>query len=246
MIIGSNLIFYENLSSTNSQASLLLKEKDIEEGTVVYSDFQTNGRGQMGNRWESEAGKNLLFSIILYPSSIDPEEQFLLSMTVSLGICDFIDRYIPGSKIKWPNDIYFKDGKMSGILIENSIMGENIESTVAGIGLNINQEKFTSPILNPVSFRLITGREYDLGICRKQLLTDLDLRYKQLLYGNRESLMSEYIARLYRFMEWHTYRSEDIIFTGRILNVTSSGRLQIGKKKGKVMEYSFKEVDFIL
>jgi BirA family biotin operon repressor/biotin-[acetyl-CoA-carboxylase] ligase len=246
MIIGSNLIFYENLSSTNSQSSLLLKEKEIEEGTVVYSDFQTAGRGQTGNRWESEAGKNLLFSIILYPSSIDPEEQFLLSMTVSLGICDFIDRHIPGSKIKWPNDIYFKNGKISGILIENSIMGENIESTVAGIGLNINQEKFTSHILNPVSFRMITGREYDLGICLKQLLTDLDLRYKQLLYGNREALKSEYIARLYRFMEWHTYRSGDIIFTGRILNVTSSGRLQIGKKKGKVMEFLFKEVDFIL
>jgi len=246
MIIGSNLIFYENLSSTNSVAALLLKDKEIEEGTVVYTDFQTAGRGQTGNRWESEPGKNLLFSVILYPSSIDPEDQFLLSMAVSLGICDFIDRYIPGSKIKWPNDIYFKDGKISGILIENSIMGENIESTVAGIGLNINQEMFAGHILNPVSLRLITGREYDRVICLKQLLTDLDVRYKQLLYGDRETLTSEYIARLYRFKEWCTYRSGDIIFTGRILNVTSSGRLQIGKKKGKVMEFSFKEIDFIL
>ncbi|MCJ7449393.1 MAG: biotin--[acetyl-CoA-carboxylase] ligase [Bacteroidales bacterium] len=245
MIIGSDLIFYENLSSTNSQASLLLKKKDIKEGTVVYSDFQTAGRGQSGNIWESEAGKNLLISIILYPSSINPEEQFHISMAVSLGICDFIDRYIPGSKIKWPNDIYIKDGKISGILIENSIMGESIESAVAGIGLNINQEKFTSHSLNPVSFRLITGRKYDLGICLKQLLADLDLRYKQLLYGNRELLANEYIARLHRFMEWCTYRSGDIIFTGKILNVTSSGRLQIRKKKGKVMEFSFKEVDFI-
>jgi len=246
MIIGSNLIFYENLSSTNSVAALLLKDKEIEEGTVVYTDFQTAGRGQTGNRWESEPGKNLLFSVILCPSSIDPEDQFLLSMAVSLGICDFIDRYIPGSKIKWPNDIYFKDGKISGILIENSIMGENIESTVAGIGLNINQEMFAGHILNPVSLRLITGREYDRVICLKQLLTDLDVRYKQLLYGDRETLTSEYIARLYRFKEWCTYRSGDIIFTGRILNVTSSGRLQIGKKKGKVMEFSFKEIDFIL
>jgi len=246
MIIGSNLIFYENLSSTNSVAALLLKDKEIEEGTVVYTDFQTAGRGQTGNRWESEPGKNLLFSVILCPSSIDPEDQFLLSMAVSLGICDFIDRYIPGSKIKWPNDIYFKDGKISGILIENSIMGENIESTVAGIGLNINQEMFAGHILNPVSLRLITGREYDRVICLKQLLTDLDVRYKQLLYGDRETLTSEYIARLYRFKEWCTYRSGDIIFTGRILNVTSSGRLQIGKKKDKVMEFSFKEIDFIL
>ena len=246
MIIGSNLIFYENLSSTNSVAALLLKDKEIEEGTVVYTDFQTAGRGQTGNRWESEPGKNLLFSVILCPSSIDPEDQFLLSMAVSLGICDFIDRYIPGSKIKWPNDIYFKDGKISGILIENSIMGENIESTVAGIGLNINQEMFAGHILNPVSLRLITGREYDRVICLKQLLTDLDVRYKQLLYGDRETLASEYIVRLYRYKEWCTYRSGDIIFTGRILNVTSSGRLQIGKKKGKVMEFSFKEIDFIL
>jgi len=245
MIIGSDLIFYRNLSSTNTEASILLKNKDIKEGTVIYTDFQTAGRGQTGNKWESETGKNLLISLILYPSSINPEEQFLISMAVSLGICDFIDRYISGSKIKWPNDIYIKDDKIAGILIENSIIGETIESTVAGIGLNINQEKFTINALNPVSLRLITGREYDLGVCLKQLLSDLDLRYKQLLYGNRDVLQSEYIARLYRFMEWRTYRSGDSIFTGRILNVSTSGSLQIRKKKGKILEFSFKEVDFI-
>jgi BirA family biotin operon repressor/biotin-[acetyl-CoA-carboxylase] ligase len=245
MIIGSDLIFYINLSSTNTEASLLLKNKEIKEGTVVYSDFQTAGRGQVGNRWESEAGKNLLISIILYPSSVDPDEQFLISMAVSLGLCDFIDTYIPGSKIKWPNDIYINNDKIAGILIENSIMGENIESTVAGIGLNINQDKFQSNISNPVSLRMVTGREYDLGICLKQLLFDLDKRYKQLLYGNRDRLASEYNAHLYRLMEWHSYRSGGIIFTGKILNVSFSGRIQIVDKKGKVIDFLFKEVDFI-
>ena len=146
MIIGSNLVFCENLTSTNKQASELLKKNDIPEGTVVHSDFQTAGRGQPGNRWESEKGRNLLISVILYPGSVKPHEQFLISMTISLGICDFIDRHLPGSKVKWPNDIYVKDDKIAGVLIENSIMGDSIENTVAGIGLNINQEEF--PILS--------------------------------------------------------------------------------------------------
>ena len=246
MIIGSDIQFYKMLTSTNTQALSLLKTKGIPEGTVICADFQTAGKGQGGNIWESDIGRNLLISIILYPESVSPAEQFLISMTIALGIIDFTEKYYHGSSIKWPNDIYIKNGKIAGILIENSIMGENIESTVAGIGLNINQEMFAGHILNPVSLRLITGREYDRVICLKQLLTDLDVRYKQLLYGDRETLTSEYIARLYRFKEWCTYRSGDIIFTGRILNVTSSGRLQIGKKKGKVMEFSFKEIDFIL
>jgi len=245
MIIGSDLIFYKKLKSTNTEASLMLKKKDIKEGTVLYTDFQTAGRGQAGNRWESEAGYNLLLSIILYPSLVNPDEQFFISMAISLGICDFTDRHIAGGKIKWPNDIYINNDKIAGILIESSIMGETIESTIAGIGLNINQDKFPGSLANPVSLKILTGIEYDLKECLNQLLHDLDKRYKQLLYGDRFQLAGEYNARLYRFMEWHSYGTADRIFTGRIMNVSSSGKIRIREENGKVSEFLFGEVDFI-
>ncbi|MBG0858068.1 MAG: biotin--[acetyl-CoA-carboxylase] ligase [Bacteroidales bacterium] len=245
MIIGSELIFYRSLPSTNDEASVLLREKEIKEGTVIYTDFQAAGKGQMGNRWESDACKNLLFSIILYPTSVEPEGQFIISMALSLGICDFIDRHISGSKIKWPNDIYIGNDKIAGILIENSIIGDNIENTIAGIGLNINQEDFRGKATNPVSFKMITGEEYDLKGCLGQLLSDLDKRYRQLLYGDRNLIAGDYKARLYRLMEWCEFRSGENVFTGRILGVSSSGRLRIGDRKSRVTEFSFREVEII-
>ncbi len=163
MIIGSKLFLFESLPSTNSYAAFLLKNEVIPEGAIVSAEYQTTGRGQGSNIWESENGKNLLISIILYPSIIYPASQFLISMALSLGICDFLKRFIPDCSIKWPNDIYVNDDKIAGILIENSIMGDKIESTIAGIGLNINQEKFLSDAPNPVSLSLITGKKYDLN-----------------------------------------------------------------------------------
>lgn len=246
MIIGSKILRFEELLSTNSHAALLLKRGEVPEGTVVSSAFQTEGRGQTGNKWESEKGKNLLFSIILYPSSVSPEEQFSISMAVSLGICDFLDRKIKGSKIKWPNDIYINNDKIAGILIENSLMGESIESCVAGIGLNINQERFSPAVLNPVSLRLATGKDYDTDDCLNQLLIDLDGRYIELLYGDRVKLKKEYISRLYMFNEFHCYKTGDIVFTARITGISNSGALEIEKKDGIKEEFSFKEVDYIL
>ncbi len=246
MIIGSNIVSYESLTSTNTQANVLLKNNDLPEGTVVHSDFQTAGRGQPGNRWESEKGKNLLISIILFPASVAPTEQFLVSMTLSLGMCDFFDRYLTGSKIKWPNDIYFKDDKIAGILIENSIMGDTIESTIAGIGLNINQEKFPREVRNPVSLKVITGKEYDRDVCLKQLLSDLDNRYKLLLYGDRQNIRNEYVSRLYRFYEPHKYKTAKGIFTGRITDISVSGILSVEDESGKIHGFSFKEIYFVL
>jgi BirA family biotin operon repressor/biotin-[acetyl-CoA-carboxylase] ligase len=246
MIIGSNIITHENLTSTNTEAALLLKKNDIPEGTVIQTEFQTAGRGQHGKRWESEKGKNLLISIILYPGSIRPEEQFLISMTISLGICDFIDRHLPGSRVKWPNDIYIKDDKIAGILIENSLMGDTIENSVAGIGININQEKFPDEIRNPVSLRMITGRDYEIGTCVKNLLSDLDKRYKLLLYGDRRIIRDEYVNRLYRLNQIHEYMAGKRIFRGRISDVSVSGILSISDEKGKILRFSYKEVDFIL
>ena len=246
MIIGSNLFFIKELPSTNSHASLLLRNKNLPEGSVIYTNFQSGGRGQAGNSWESEDGKNLLISIVLYPGMISPEDQFYISMAVSLGICDFLKRFINEITIKWPNDIYVKNDKIAGILIENSIMGNQIENTIAGIGININQENFLSDAPNPVSLRIITGMTYDLPICLNQLAADLDRRYKQLISEDFARLRIEYISKLYRHNKWHDFRDQNGVFSGRIVTVTNNGKLQIESQDDIIREYSFKEVDFIL
>lgn len=246
MIIGSNLLYFENLPSTNTYTAELLKKNNLTEGTIVYTNYQLAGRGHSQNKWESEDGKNLLISIVLFPSFISPSEQFYISMAISLGICDFLKRFIPDCSIKWPNDIYVNNDKIAGILIESTVIGDKIESTIAGIGLNINQKKFLSIAPNPVSLSLLSGLSYDLPSCLNKLGTDLDKRYKQLIAGNSGMIKDEYVSKLYRLNEWHKYRDPDGIYTGRILTAGDSGRIKIESKSGKIREYSFKEVEFIL
>jgi BirA family biotin operon repressor/biotin-[acetyl-CoA-carboxylase] ligase len=246
MIIGSNTLFFRNLPSTNTHAALLLKNNNLPEGTIIYTNYQLEGKGYSGNQWESEDGKNLLISIVLSPSFINPEDMFHVSMAVSLGICDFLLRFIPDCSIKWPNDIYVKNDKIAGILIESSIIGNQIESTIAGLGLNINQEKFLSSAPNPISLRLLNGKSYDLGFCLDQLAADLDDRYKQLIKGELKQIKEEYISKLFRYNDWFKFRDSEGIYTGRILTVNDNGRITINRKNGEKNEYAFKEVEFIL
>jgi BirA family transcriptional regulator, biotin operon repressor / biotin---[acetyl-CoA-carboxylase] ligase len=245
MIIGSNLIFLKNLPSTNGYAASVIKDKSVSEGTIVYTNYQSAGRGQGSNKWESEENKNLLISIILFPTMLTPAEQFLLSMTVSLGICDFLDLYVKTISIKWPNDIYVNNDKIAGILIENSIMGDLIEHTIAGIGININQSKFTSDAPNPVSLTKLTGEQYDLSQCLSQLASALDKRYKNLISGEYDLIKDDYINRLYRLRQWSKYHDMKGTFTGRSVNVNESGKLAVERENGNINEYSFKEIDFL-
>jgi BirA family transcriptional regulator, biotin operon repressor / biotin---[acetyl-CoA-carboxylase] ligase len=245
MIIGSKYLFFENLSSTNTQAVNLLKKEKPDEGTILYTNFQTSGRGCHTNKWESEMGKNLLMSIILYPSFIRPDEQFIISMAISLGISDFLSPLINDCSVKWPNDIYIKSDKIAGILIESSIINNEIEYTVAGIGLNINQEKFVSDAPNPVSLFNLTHIRYDTDECRIKLADTLDKKYKQLISGNTGKIRSEYISKLYRFNAWAGYRDETGEFTGRILSVSDNGQLIVENQHSGIREYSFGEIEFI-
>lgn len=246
MIIGSNLLFFENLPSTNSHAACLLKRENLPEGTIVYTNYQSAGKGYSGNSWESEDGKNLLISIILFPSFLKPSDQFNISMVISLGICDFLRRFIPGCSVKWPNDIYINNDKIAGVLIESAIIADKFEYSIAGIGLNINQEKFISPAPNPVSLKMITGKTFDLSESIARLAEDLDKRYKQLIAGDNMEIRKDYESRLYRINDWSEFRDINGIFTGRILTIGEYGSLKIETTEGKFREYSFKEVEFIL
>jgi BirA family transcriptional regulator, biotin operon repressor / biotin---[acetyl-CoA-carboxylase] ligase len=245
MAIGSKILFIKNLTSTNTHAIRMASGERPPEGTIIRTNFQSAGRGQPGNKWESEDGKNLLISIILYPSRINPADQFLVSMSVSLGMHDYLDSLIAGCSVKWPNDIYINDDKIAGILIESAITGSKIDYMVAGIGLNINQEKFTGDAPNPVSLKNLTNREYDPDSCLADLSVFLDRRYNDLRKENFRAIRDEYLSKLYRFNTPAEFRDSEGFFEGTISDVDFTGRMTIKDSQGKQRFYYFKEVDFI-
>lgn len=246
MIVGSHVIHYENVSSTNTVASALLRESKPPEGTVITASFQDSGRGQAGNRWESEPGSNLLMSVILYPVIVKPAEQFVISQMISLAVHDLVSLHTAETRIKWPNDIYVRDDKIAGILIENSIMGERLGSTVAGIGLNVNQTHFRSGAPNAVSLALITGFSHDLQVITGQLTEMLDRSYGMILNGETATLATDYHHVLYRVGEWHRYADSRGEFEGKIDCVMPDGMLAVHRRNGMRTEYAFKEIDYIL
>lgn len=246
MIIGSEIIRHEKVSSTNSLAAELIRCGRQPEGTIVKASWQGSGRGQQGNKWESEPGKNLLISIILYPEMIKAEEQFYICRTISLGVYDTLNRKTRDVSIKWPNDIYVKNDKIAGILIENSIMGNSISSSIAGIGINVNQEHFFGDAPNPVSLKMITGTEYDPELLLKELCEDIDLRYNMLRQGHWKKLSSDYLNAMFRFGVWNNFSDNEGEFGGMIEDVRPSGMLVVRKKDGMRKEYAFKEIRFII
>ena len=245
MIIGSRFIYSEKTGSTNSDAGRIIHNGDAVEGTIVRTGFQSAGRGQRGNNWESEKDKNLLFSIILFPTMIRPADQFIISKVISLGIKDFLLTFIHDPKIKWPNDIFTGNDKIAGILIENTITADTISSCIAGIGLNVNQERFSRYVPRAVSLKMLTGRDHDISWCLDRLAGCLDIRYKQLLSGENDAISSEYISSLYAIDEWRQYNSAEGEFTGRIKSVSRSGCLIVENRNGRKKEYAFREIEFI-
>lgn len=246
MTIGSTVIHCDRVSSTNTVASALMKEGNPEEGTVITASFQESGRGQAGNRWESEPGKNLLMSVILYPATVKPEEQFVISQFVSLAVCDLVSIYADDVAVKWPNDIYSGEDKIAGILIEHSIIGSRLAGSVAGMGVNVNQTVFTGGAPNPVSLAMLTGSSHDLARITRELTALLDSRYRMVTGGKWTRLGEEYHRALYRRGEWHSYTDSRGIFRGMIESVRNDGMLLMRREDGTVSEHAFKEIDYIL
>lgn len=241
---GKNIIVKNEIESTNNYAKQMVSDNP-EEGTVVLAQFQQSGRGQQGNHWESEAGKNLLASIILYPGFLHAGLQFYLSKIVSLALIDTLKPDIPDVSVKWPNDIYIGDQKIAGILIENAVKGSNLNYSIAGIGLNLNQEKFLSDAPNPVSLKQLTGKNYDVFQMLDTVLLFLNDWYNILRVGSFERIDNAYQDRLYGFREWRKYRVGNQQIDGRIVGVGEFGQLQLEFRDGQIREFMFKEVEFI-
>lgn len=240
------IIHISETNSTNNYLKELLQTQNVDEGTVVWADFQSAGKGQRGNGWESEAGKNILFSIVLFPGFIKAGEQFILSQIVSLAVANCLQEYTEGISIKWPNDIYWNEKKICGILLENTILEDNIGHSVAGIGININQENFRSEAPNPVSLKQITNRDYNLEEILKTVVDNINAYYQQIKIGKTYSLIKQYKESLFRKDGYHLYNDGISNFLARIQDVDSSGILILKTKEGEERHFAFKEVKYII
>ncbi len=233
--------------STNDIAAQMIQSgQNVFEGTVIVTDNQTAGRGQRGNTWEASISENLTFSVIFKPNFLKASNQFQLNVAVSLGVFDFLSEFIDeGLTVKWSNDIYYKNQKMGGVLIENSLQGYHIGHSVVGIGLNINQIKFEN--LRATSLRNVTQnpQQYDLPELLKKLLENLEKNYLQIKNNAYESLKMRYLANMFRFEEFHYFRKNGQQFLGQIIGIDETGKLGI-ETEGIVLYFDFKEVEFVI
>lgn len=194
MIVGSQIIKLDSVGSTNNYAAKLMEGSKVQEGTAILASFQENGRGQRGANWQSKAGDNLLGSIILYPNFLFASQQFYLSQAVSLAIHQLLRDIGISAEIKWPNDLLVRGKKIAGILIENSLRGQLIESSIVGIGLNVNQINFD---LAASSIKLEMGKDYSPEGLAVELFAKLDQYYALLRSGNKTELSEAYHQNLY-------------------------------------------------
>ena len=239
----------KTLASTNDYLSELCKQGKAEEFYTVIAEDQTDGKGQRGNSWESEPGKNLTFSIVLYPTAIEANKQFHLSMLASIAIIDTLTDYTDGFSIKWPNDIYWHDKKICGILIENELEGQYLSQSIIGIGLNINQTEFLSSAPNPVSLYQIIGKEIDKDEVFSKIIHALLGGYKALEDNFIEAsacISHLYKKFLYRKNDFHIYQDKDGTFEARIHNVGNDGYLYLEDTGNNIRKYAFKEVTYII
>ncbi|MDL2243791.1 biotin--[acetyl-CoA-carboxylase] ligase [Bacteroidales bacterium OttesenSCG-928-J19] len=240
-----NLIRIDSTASTNSFLKDLLQEQDLPEGTVVVAHEQSAGRGQAGNTWESEPGENLTFSILLRPDFLPIKDYFLLSEVIALSITEVLKFYIECLSVKWPNDIYYRDEKLAGILIENEIQGQTIVRSVIGIGLNVNQEIFRSDAPNPTSLKRITGLEYSLDSLLEDIVASILSLYQDLKEGNTKQIIQDYHLLLYRRKGFYRYQDKGGEFLAQIEQIDSSGHLYLITQEGEQRKYAFKEVKFL-
>ena len=242
------IIRVKSVESTNDYAlSLYRKGMQLSDGTIVITDTQTAGKGLDKNRWESEPGKNLTFSVCLFPHFLPVERQFELNKAVSLGIFDFVSEMVPDEKvtIKWPNDIYINDEKVAGILISNTVKGDILDFTVAGIGINVNQTRFLSDAPNPVSLISFLKKELSLKECLSLVCGKLDERYGQLRAGRFYQLDAGYLRSLYRLNELHNFKYKDKKISAMITGVSKYGHLQLTTSVGEKLECDLKEISFL-
>jgi BirA family transcriptional regulator, biotin operon repressor / biotin---[acetyl-CoA-carboxylase] ligase len=244
LFMGQQLFFLPVCESTNSEAQQLLLKNKATEGCVVLTDEQTRGRGQRGNSWEAAPGKNITLSVILSPVFLAVRHQFYLNMAVSLAVLDLLrEQGLEQAQVKWPNDLYFEDRKLGGILIENTVTSQSLQHSIVGIGLNVNQLHFG--IGTATSLAAVVGTQLDVKRLVARLLELLEKRYLELRSGKVDKLKYEYLRTLYRYQELHDYQVGPQRVSGRIVGVDEDGRLAL-EVEGSLHYFAFKEIAYII
>jgi BirA family transcriptional regulator, biotin operon repressor / biotin---[acetyl-CoA-carboxylase] ligase len=256
LFVGKVVNYIEQLPSTNSFILEHLSKADlsteksaekpiITEGYLAYTFNQTAGRGQYGNRWESEAGQNIAMSILLKPRFLEARQQFHLNKAISLAVHDVFQTYTEGVSVKWANDIFIGDKKICGILIQNNISGTRLEASVVGIGINVHQTNFQD-LSNASSLKLETGKTFDLHNIVEDICQAVEKRYWQLKSGHFSQLGEEYLSKLYRYSQDAMFQyPEGAYIQGKIVGISETGKLCLETKLGLV-EFGIKEIKFVL
>ncbi len=246
--IGRNLIFLPNVDSTNSYAMQLLKNVKPKEGTVVYAGAQTQGRGQRAKVWDSEPGRNITMSVILFPSFLELKNQRFLYQITALACYDTIAANLDKSqfdiKIKWPNDILVNSKKVSGILIENNLIENKLLSSVLGIGMNVNQKKFEQQP-NATSLSLLSGRDFEPNELMSQVCNALVKYYKLLKGGKTEQIQGLYQKLLFGVDEWREFTVNGKNTVLKVSGTGPTGLLLLEDLEGKQREVDAQEVRWI-
>jgi BirA family biotin operon repressor/biotin-[acetyl-CoA-carboxylase] ligase len=258
----NNILNVEEVSSTNVYLFSLLNAENAQNISVVTAEFQTAGKGQQGNSWHSERGRNLLFSHAVFPHALAANNQFIISQIVALALCKTLQSYGIDACIKWANDIYVGDKKIAGVLIENQLRGNVVSTAVIGIGLNVNQTDFPQFLPNPTSMACCTQQNFDRKEVLEHYLQNFDalasavteitgkpvVEALEVSVHNKEqkTIHNKYMINLYRYKTPARFADADGEFEGTIVDVEPSGKLIIRHAGGSLRSYYFKEVKFIV
>jgi BirA family transcriptional regulator, biotin operon repressor / biotin---[acetyl-CoA-carboxylase] ligase len=243
-IIGNNILKLDAVDSTNTYASTLLKSQKPTEGLIIQAFHQTSGRGQMGTNWHSPSGESLTFSVILTPTFLKADQQFYLNMAVSLGVFEYLTtKGIADGLIKWPNDIIVQRKKLAGILIENSLLGNSIQHSIVGIGLNVNSPQ-DSLLKFATSLYAETGRLYNIDAELNEIAHHLDKFYTFLRLGKFELLKEEYMKQLLGHHRPIVIKKGDAEMEVVVTDIQESGRIVLEETNGNWWVAGFKEFEW--
>lgn len=243
LFLGKNFLYFEELASTNTEAMRLLAHFPL-EGTVVFADNQTQGRGQTGTKWEAKDAQNLTFSIIFYPKFLAISEVFYLSKMVAVALHKGVSKLLSSHniQIKWANDLWVSGKKIAGILIENQLEGQHLRASVIGIGLNVNQIHFSPEIeAKTTSFCIETQREWEREQVLITVLQAIEAEYLALKKGQYGELDAYYLAHLLGYQEDRDFIIQGEKRTGHVIGVEKSGRLVIAFGE-KIERFDIKEI----
>ncbi len=234
-----------NIDSTNVYAKALMSKEHLEEGTTVWAMNQFAGKGLGNNRWYCAESKSLAFSMIFYPVFLDLDHQFTVSMAVSLGVIDFLHQYSANIAIKWPNDIYYTNKKLGGILIENLIKGNRMKYSIVGVGLNIKNIDFPAKLPNPISLESFVNKKLVLEYILKGVCNAIIKRYEALKKGSYTFIKEAYLQHLMGYNEEKMYKYKDIVFPARVIDVEMNGHIVLKGPDGNTGKYFFKQIEMI-